>query len=117
MVTGRWKSAAFVEYIREQVAQFSEGVSQRMSLRQNYFAIPAVDTDFLPKEVDPIYTTKTNIGRDAPRHLGFVASVTKVVPSQEDSSDLIKDTTTTIRKMASGSNRSIQIGHTTCYHG
>jgi hypothetical protein len=39
-----------------------------MILRQNYFAIPAVDIDFLPKEVDPIYTTKTNIGRDAPRH-------------------------------------------------
>jgi hypothetical protein len=67
MITGRWKSAAFMEYIREQIAQFSEGVSQRMILRQNYFAIPAVDTDFLPKEVDPIYTTKTNIGRDAPR--------------------------------------------------
>jgi hypothetical protein len=69
MITGRWKSAAFMEYIREQVAQFSEGVSQRMILRQNYFAIPAVDIDFLPKEVDPIYTTKTNIGRDAPRQL------------------------------------------------
>jgi hypothetical protein len=69
MITGRWKSAAFMEYIREQVAQFSEGVSQRMILRQNYFAIPAVDIDFLPKEVDPIYTTKPNIGRDAPRQL------------------------------------------------
>jgi hypothetical protein len=69
MITGRWKSAAFMEYIREQIAQFSEGVSQRMILRQNYFAIPAVDTDFLPRQVDPIYTTKTNIGRDAPRHL------------------------------------------------
>jgi hypothetical protein len=69
MITGRWKSAAFMEYIREQIAQFSEGVSQRMILRQNYFAIPAVDTDFLPREVDPIYTTKTNIGRDAPRQL------------------------------------------------
>jgi hypothetical protein len=51
MIIGRWKSAASMEYIREQVALFSEG---------------AVDIDFLPKEVDPIYTTtKTNIGRDA----------------------------------------------------
>jgi hypothetical protein len=33
--------AAFMEYIREQVAQFSEGVSQRMILRQNYISIPA----------------------------------------------------------------------------
>jgi hypothetical protein len=41
-----------------------------MILRQNYFAIPAVvEIDFLPKEVDPIYTTQTNIGRDAPRQL------------------------------------------------
>ncbi len=69
MITGRWKSAAFMEYIREKVAQFSEGVSQRMILRQNYFANPDVDIDFLQKEVDPIYTTRTNIGRDAPRHL------------------------------------------------
>jgi hypothetical protein len=50
MIIGRWKSAAFMEYIREQVALFSEG---------------AVEIDFLPKEVDRIYTTKTNIGRDA----------------------------------------------------
>jgi hypothetical protein len=69
MITGRQESAAFMKYIREQIAQLSEGVSQRMILRKNYFAIPAVDTDFLPREVGPIYTTKTNIGRDAPRHL------------------------------------------------
>jgi hypothetical protein len=68
MITCRWKPATFMECIRDQVAQFTDGVSQRMILRQNYFAIPAVDIDFLPKEVDPIYTTKTNIGSDAPRH-------------------------------------------------
>jgi hypothetical protein len=28
MITGRWKSAAFMEYVREQIAQFSEGNSQ-----------------------------------------------------------------------------------------
>jgi hypothetical protein len=75
MITGRWKSAAFMEYIREQVAQFSEGVSQRMILRQNYFAIPAVDSDFLPREVDPIYTAKTNIGRDAPWQFAVISSL------------------------------------------
>jgi hypothetical protein len=69
MITGRWKSVAFMEYTRAHIAHFSEGVSQRMILHQNYFAIPAVDIDFLPREVDPIYTTKTNTGRDAPRHL------------------------------------------------
>ncbi len=56
-----------MEYIREQIAQFSEGVSQPMILRQNYFAILAVDIDFLLKEVDPIYNTKTNLDRDTPR--------------------------------------------------
>jgi hypothetical protein len=75
MVTGRWKSAAFMEFVREQVAQFSEGVSQRMILRQNYFAIPAVDSDFLPREVDPIYTAKTNIGRDASQQFSVMPSL------------------------------------------
>jgi hypothetical protein len=36
-----------------------EGVSQRMILHQNSFAIPAADMDFLPKQVDPIDTTRT----------------------------------------------------------
>jgi hypothetical protein len=66
-IAGRWKSVALMENIREQIAQVSEGVSQRMMLRQNYCAIPAVGSDFLSKEVDPIYTTKTNSGRDTPR--------------------------------------------------
>jgi hypothetical protein len=52
---------------REQIAQFSEGVSKGTVLRHNYPAIPAVDPVFLPREVDPTYTTITNIGRDASR--------------------------------------------------
>jgi hypothetical protein len=36
-----------------------------MTLRQNYFSIPAVDSDFL-REVARIYTAISNIGRDAP---------------------------------------------------
>jgi hypothetical protein len=35
-----------------------------MILRQNYFAIPAVDIDFFTKGVDSIYTTE-----DAPQQL------------------------------------------------
>jgi hypothetical protein len=38
-----------------------------MVLRHNYPAIPTVDPVFLPREVDPTYTTITNIGRDASR--------------------------------------------------
>jgi hypothetical protein len=54
MITGRWKSAAFMEYIRDEIAQFSEGVSQRMILRQNYFALQRCcsQEDFARK---PIY--------------------------------------------------------------
>jgi hypothetical protein len=58
-----------MEYIREHVAQFSEGV------RQNYFAIPAVDSDFIPREVDPIDTAKSNIGRDAPQRFDEMLSL------------------------------------------
>jgi hypothetical protein len=36
-------------------------------IRQKYFGIPAVDIDFLPLEVDPIYTTKSSSGRDVTR--------------------------------------------------
>jgi hypothetical protein len=43
-----------------------------MILRQNYFAIPAVDSDFLPREVDPIYTAKSNIGRVAPQRFNEI---------------------------------------------
>jgi hypothetical protein len=46
-----------------------------MILRQNYFAIPAVDSDFLPREVDPIYTATTNIGCDAPRQFAVMPSL------------------------------------------
>jgi hypothetical protein len=62
MIPGCWTFAAFMEYMREQIAQFSEGEDS------SYFAVSAEDIDFLQREVDPIYTTKTSIGRDAPRH-------------------------------------------------
>ncbi len=38
-----------------------------MILRQNNFASPAIDIEFLLKEVDPIFTTNSNISRDAPQ--------------------------------------------------
>jgi hypothetical protein len=79
MITGRWKSSAFMEYIREQIQEFSEGVSQSMILRQkNYFAIPNADNGFLPKEVDPIFTDRTNNGRDAPRQFSVIPRSLKI---------------------------------------
>jgi hypothetical protein len=101
VITGRWKSATFMEYIREQISQFSEGVSQRMILRHNYFAIPAVDIDFLPKAVDPIYTTnKTIIGRDAPRQLDemprFLLAALRHHSSTDSTSGLLYKSTTSL---------------------
>jgi hypothetical protein len=58
MITGCWRSSAFMEYIHKQIQEFIEGMSQRMILRQIYFAIPQVDNGLLPKEVDTIFDVK-----------------------------------------------------------
>jgi hypothetical protein len=46
-----------------------------MILRQNYFAIPIVDSAFLPREVDPMYTAKSNVGRDASQRFNEILSL------------------------------------------
>jgi hypothetical protein len=43
MITGRWRSLAFLDYVREQVQQFSKGVSQRMTEHQSFYNIPELD--------------------------------------------------------------------------
>jgi hypothetical protein len=44
MLTGRWKSSAFLLYIREQVDCFSKGVSARMIEHPDFFHVPDIDT-------------------------------------------------------------------------
>lgn len=62
-----------MEYIHKQIQEFIEGMSQRMILRQIYFAIPQVDNGLLPKEVDTIFTVRTNNdGHDALRQFSGV---------------------------------------------
>jgi hypothetical protein len=43
MLTGRWKSSAFLVYVREQVQAFSHGVSDRMIENPDFFNVPDID--------------------------------------------------------------------------
>jgi hypothetical protein len=43
MLQGRWKSSAFLVYIREQVQAFSRGVSNRMIENPDFFHVPDLD--------------------------------------------------------------------------
>jgi hypothetical protein len=43
MITGRWRSLAFLDYVREQVQQFSKGVSERMTEHASFYNIPELD--------------------------------------------------------------------------
>lgn len=44
MLQGRWKSQAFLRYIRPQVCAFSEGLSLAMFKHSNFFMVPLLDT-------------------------------------------------------------------------
>jgi hypothetical protein len=44
MLAGRWKSQAFLLYIREQIQQFSKGVSERMIANPDFYHVPDIDT-------------------------------------------------------------------------
>jgi hypothetical protein len=42
---GRWKSDAFMRYIREQVDCFTQNVSSRMLTTKNFYTIPNISPD------------------------------------------------------------------------
>ena len=50
MLIGRWKSLAFLKYIRKQVEQFSHNVSTRMLRNREFFTIPdfSVEENSIP---------------------------------------------------------------------
>ena len=54
MRIGRWSSEAFLEYIREQVEQFTLGVSKRMLQFENFNTINAQEATDVEK-LDPIF--------------------------------------------------------------
>jgi hypothetical protein len=43
MLAGRWQSQAFLVYIREQIPQFSIGVSERMTHNADFYHVPDID--------------------------------------------------------------------------
>ena len=52
MIIGRWKSMAFLDYIRKQVAQFSIDISDRMLAHADFFTTPDVElSDHTPPKV------------------------------------------------------------------
>ena len=56
MIIGRWKSDAFLRYIRKQVAQFSQNLSTQMLQNENFYTVP----DFqraLPSNGPPMANT------------------------------------------------------------
>jgi hypothetical protein len=57
MLIGRWKSDAFLIYIRKQVAEFTKSVSQKMITTTTFFHPPANTTAFTSQS--------TMAGRDA----------------------------------------------------
>ena len=65
MLLGRWKSDAFLLYLRRQVKEFTEGVTHQMTSQPDlFFNIPTNPTDDLPSRqradrFDPM-TSNTN---------------------------------------------------------
>jgi hypothetical protein len=62
MLTGRWKPQAFLCYIREQIQQFSKGVSERMTTNPDFYHVPDIN------QIDDI--TCTNVPNAAPLDAG-----------------------------------------------
>ena len=69
MIIGRWKSMAFLDYIRKQVAQFSLNLSGRMLTHANFFTTP----DFHSALSSPSITRDSFAGGASDR--GFSKSV------------------------------------------
>ena len=53
MLVGRWSSDAFLRYIRQQVQEFTSGVSAKMIQTNSFFSVPhATDDHFTPHHAD-----------------------------------------------------------------
>ena len=55
MLQGRWRSQAFMDYIRPQVAEFSTGLSEAMMTNHDFYHIPEIieQTDLINCINDP----------------------------------------------------------------
>ena len=45
MLQGRWRSSAFLTYIRAQVSEFSTGLSDKMTSNRDFYTIPDYNYD------------------------------------------------------------------------
>jgi hypothetical protein len=54
MLAGRWRSSAFLLYIREQVQAFSKGVADRMIENPDFFHVPDIDSPSDSPTVSPL---------------------------------------------------------------
>jgi hypothetical protein len=57
---GRWKSDAFMRYIREQVDCFTENISSRMMQKKDFFTIPEPGKEIKEAPDISVYTMKEN---------------------------------------------------------
>ena len=57
-IQGRWKSDAFMEYIRPQVTAFSHGLSDIMMRGNNFYTVPGIqhDMDAIRLNINPNIT-------------------------------------------------------------
>ena len=51
MLQGRWRSTAFLTYIRVQVTKFSSGLSNKMVTNQHFYNIPDIDYDVCRRDL------------------------------------------------------------------
>ena len=72
MIVGRWKSTAFLAYIRKQVAEFSMDISSLMITHGNFFTTPDIPINTHPQD-SPMDHTKRIDGRTI--HRGFFRPV------------------------------------------
>ena len=77
MIIGRWKSLAFLDYIRKQVAEFSFNVSHRMLQHGEFFTTPnfvhnhdtqkSVTSKFIRGVLDPRVSRSSEWKKEPPR--------------------------------------------------
>jgi len=79
MLQGRWKSDAFLTYVRKQVAEFSKGLSDVMiHMNNNYFTIPdshrEQSRDLVSNENDPrthhLFSFASSLNNNGPSSTG-----------------------------------------------
>jgi hypothetical protein len=74
MLLGGWSSDAFLRYIRKQVKEFSQGISDKMIQNENFFTINATSND------DPRHTNRSlNLASRSKHGLCFKGTIAPLV--------------------------------------